>query len=250
MADCALLLQNSKEEEILITLGIIKADEVDEELQDKFGDTDGMFQRMFSAAGVEYLSIRSYDARSYNYPNRLDECDGYLIAGSRYCAFSNTPWIQQLIEFVRTLDRARKKLIGICFGHQCIALALGGSVVKSKKGWGLGVHEYEVLTPGVFTEDIRSPLRLRCSHEDQVARLPERATRLLSNDFCENAGMVVASHMISIQAHPEFDRDFAEHLILNQEQELGLDFVATLASLASEVDSFPVARSLVRHLEH
>ena len=234
----------------MITLGIIKADEVDEELQHEFGDTIGMFQRMFSSAGVEHLSIRSYDARNCSYPDHLDDCDGYLITGSRYCAFSKTPWIQQLIEFVQTLDRERKKLIGICFGHQCIALALGGSVVKSKKGWGLGVHEYEVLTPGVFTEDIRSPLRLRCSHEDQVARLPQRATRLLSNDFCENAGMVVASHIVSFQAHPEFDKDFAEHLILNREQELGLDFAATLASLTTEVDSIPVARSLVRHLEH
>ncbi len=245
-----MLLQNSTEEEILIRLGIIKADEVDEALQPKFGDTIGMFQRMFSSAGVEHLSIRSYDARNYSYPNHLDECDGYLISGSRYCAFSKTPWIQQLIEFVRTLDRARKKLIGICFGHQCIALALGGSVVKSKKGWGLGVQEYEVLTPGVFAEDIGNSLRLRCSHEDQVSRLPERAMRLLSNDFCENAGMVVASHIVSFQAHPEFDRDFAEHLILNREQELGLDFEPTLASLESEVDSIPVARSLIRYLEN
>lgn len=244
-----MMLLNSKEEEILITLGIIKADEVDEELQHRFGNTNGMFQRMFSAAGVEHLSIRSFDARNYSYPKRLDECDGYLIAGSRYCAFSNTPWIQQLIEFVRTLDRAQKKLIGICFGHQCIALALGGSVVKSKKGWGLGVHAYEVLTTGVFTEDTGTVLRLRCSHEDQVARLPERATRLLSNEFCENAGMVVARHVISFQAHPEFDRHFAEHLILNREQELGLDFAPTLASLDSEVDSIPVARSLIRYLE-
>lgn len=233
----------------MITLGIIKADEIDEELKPKFGDTHGMFQRLFSAAGVKNISIRSYDARDCCYPDHLDECDGYLIAGSRHCAFSKTPWIQQLLEFVQTLDRARKKLIGICFGHQCIALALGGSVVKAKQGWGLGVHEYDVLISGILTEDLGTTLKLRCSHEDQVARLPTHATRLLTNDFCENAGMVVADYIISFQAHPEFDRDFAEHLILNREQELGPDFTPTLASLASDVDSNLVARSLLRHLE-
>ena len=233
----------------MTTLGIIKADEVDAELQPRFGSTLGNFQHLFNAAEVDNLVLRSYEAREGSYPDDLDECDGYLITGSRHCAFSKTPWIQTLLEFVRTLDRAQKKLIGICFGHQCIALALGGSVVKAKQGWGLGVHEYQILLSGILSDVAGTTLRLRCSHEDQVACLPARATCLLTNDFCENAGMVVANHIISFQAHPEFDKDFAEHLILNREQELGLNFDSVLASLAIDVDSIPVARSLLRFLD-
>lgn len=235
--------------ENLTTLGIIKADDVDVELRSQFGDTQGMFQRLFESACSDQLALRSYDARELCYPDNLDECDGYLITGSRFCAFSDTPWIHQLIEFVRVLDRARKKLIGICFGHQCIALALGGSVVNAPQGWGMGVHEYQLLLSDVLSEVSKPTIRLRCSHEDQVERLPTRAKRLLSSEFCKNAGMVVESHFVSFQAHPEFCEDFTRHLILNREQDLGSNFEPALASLDDEVDSIGVARSLVQFLE-
>lgn len=234
----------------MTTLGIIKADDVDVELRSQFGDTLGMFQRLFDSAGSGQLVLRSYDAREYRYPNNLDECDGYLITGSRYCAFSDTPWIQQLIEFIQVLDRERRKLIGICFGHQCIALALGGSVVNASQGWGLGVHEYQLLLSHVLSEVSTPSVRLRCSHEDQVERLPTRATRLLTSEFCKNAGMVVESHFVSFQAHPEFCKDFTRHLILNREQDLGPNFEPALASLDDEVDSILVARSLMQFLEN
>ncbi|MCY3540997.1 MAG: hypothetical protein OXH31_03705 [Gammaproteobacteria bacterium] len=233
----------------MTTLGIIKADDVDVELRSRFGDTHGMFQLLFESANTDQLTLRSYDAREYRYPENLDECDGYLITGSRFCAFSDTPWIQRLIDFVRLLDRERKKLIGICFGHQCIALALGGSVVKAPQGWGMGVHEYQLLLSGVLAEVSTPTVRLRCSHEDQVERLPTRATRLLTSEFCKNAGMIVEDHSVSFQAHPEFGVDFTRHLILNREEDLGPNFEPALASLDSEVDSISVARSLVRFLE-
>lgn len=233
----------------MTTLGIIKADDVDVALRSQFGDTHGMFQRLFESTGSDQLVLRSYDAREYLYPQDLDECEGYLITGSRYCAFSDTPWIHRLIDFVRMLDRERKKLIGICFGHQCIALALGGSVVKATQGWGMGVHEYRLLLPGVLSEVATPTVRLRCSHEDQVERLPTRATHLLTNEFCENAGMVVEEHFISLQAHPEFSEDFTRHLIVDREQDLGPNFESALASLENEVDGISVARSIVHFLE-
>ena len=233
----------------MTTLGIIKADDVDVELRPRFGDTYGMFQRLFNLAKTDGLKLRSYDARELRYPDTLDECDGYLITGSRHCAFSNTPWIQQLLEFIRTLDRNRKKLIGICFGHQCIALALGGSVVKAPQGWGMGVHEYQVLIPGALSEVSRPTLRLRCSHEDQVERLPSCASHLLTSEFCENAGMVIGEHFVSLQGHPEFSKDFTEHLIMDRVEDLGPNFTTTLESLNNDVDNISVARSLVRFLE-
>lgn len=208
-----------------------------------------MFQSLFDSASADRLILRSYDAREHRYPATLDECDGYLITGSRHCAFSETPWILQLLEFVRALDQHRKKLIGICFGHQCIALALGGSVVNASRGWGLGVHEYELLIPEVLAEISRPTVRLRCSHEDQVDRLPNRATRLLTSEFCENAGMVVGEHFVSLQAHPEFSKEFTEHLIKDRVQDLGPNFTTTLESLTKDVDSMAIARSLVHFLE-
>lgn len=234
----------------MITLGIIKADEVDVELRVQFGDTLSMFQRLFESAAAGQLTLRSYDARKQRYPEHLDDCDGYLITGSRYCAFSEIPWIEQLLEFVRTLDRKRKKLIGICFGHQCIALALGGTVVNAPQGWGLGVHDYQILVPGILSNVSKTTLSLRCSHEDQVSQMPPAATGLLSSEFCANAGMFIGEHFISFQAHPEFSKEFTEHLILNREQELGKKFNSVLDSLSNDVDSIAVAKSLVRFLEN
>ena len=234
----------------MTTVGIIKADEIDTEIRSRFGDSHSIFKRLFTMASADHLLLQFYDARACHYPKDLDECDGYLITGSRHCAFIDTPWIYQLLQFVRTLDQKQKKLIGICFGHQCIALALGGSVVRAKQGWGLGVHEYQILLPGLLDDVARTILRLYCSHEDQVSSLPERAKRLLTSDFCENAGMVVEDHIISFQAHPEFEKDFAEYLILNREKDLGPNFTPTLATLSSDVDSVSVARSMVRFLEN
>ena len=70
--------------------------------------------------------------------------DGWLITGSRHGVYDDLFWMPPLQDFIRELADQQIPLVGICFGHQIIAEALGGRVVKSDRGWGVRLHRYHV----------------------------------------------------------------------------------------------------------
>ena len=128
-----------------LSIGILKTDTVRESLSLEFGEYPDMFIRLLKEIDAE-LNLVTYDVEHQEYPNNINEVDAYLITGSKYSVYDNEPWIIALTEFVRELHREHKKLIGICFGHQMVAHALGGSVDKSSEGWGLGVSESTLIS--------------------------------------------------------------------------------------------------------
>ncbi|WP_422664927.1 glutamine amidotransferase-related protein, partial [Aeromonas salmonicida] len=118
-------------------LGILDCDRLDPDLADHFGPVySEMFIKGFRALAPE-LEFRIWSALDGELPDDLQECDAWLITGSRHDAYSDLPWIQALRAWIRLAHDADVKLAGVCFGHQVIAQALGGEVVKSTKGWGL-----------------------------------------------------------------------------------------------------------------
>lgn len=118
------------------TLGILKADIVDEPERTENGDFDEMFVKLFTAVPQFAHECRVYELTLNEFPKSVHECDSYLITGSRFSVYDDEPWIHQLKNFVRRIHEAKVRLIGVCFGHQIIADTLGGIVVKSEKGWG------------------------------------------------------------------------------------------------------------------
>jgi GMP synthase-like glutamine amidotransferase len=199
---------------------------------------------MFERAGVFHHQFKSYEVYREEYPKQFDECDAFMISGSRLSSYDKVPWIERLLEYVLKLHRHRKKTVGICFGHQCMAIALGGRVEKSPNGWGVGVHKYNILDSGTLSNLNGSQVKLQCSHQDQVVEMPSCAAPILESEFCPIAGMRVDNHFISIQPHPEFCRDFAEYLLRSREDELGPRFNAAMDSLAMETHANEVSRSL------
>jgi len=95
-------------------------------------------------------------------------------------------------------------MVGICFGHQIIAQALGGKVEKFSKGWAVGRQTYNW-----DGEEIS----LNAWHQDQVTERPEGAVPVASNDFCENAALVYGDRAFTVQAHPEFNAKEIDGLI-------------------------------------
>jgi GMP synthase-like glutamine amidotransferase len=138
--------------------------------------------------------------------------DAFLITGSKSSVYDDKAWIRSLEDFVRTLHATRSKLIGICFGHQLIAQALGGTVAKSKKGWGVGVNAYAV-DDTLFKQADGKDLCLLASHQDQVMQMPPGAKKIATNAHCEVAGMVLGEHILTFQGHPEFTPDYARELL-------------------------------------
>jgi len=231
----------------LQTLGILKADIVDEPERTENGDFDEMFVKLFSEVPQFEHEFRVYELTLNKFPKCVHECDSYLITGSRFSVYDDEPWIHQLKNFVRRIHEAKIKLIGICFGHQIIADALGGIVLKSEKGWGLGAHEYKVVHPNPLSFNCAN-IQLLCSHQDQVVKVPDLAKVVLTSNFCENAGTMIDEYIVTIQGHPEFSKSFANSLCWSHKEELGEQFETAVESLTSTTDESLVAGLLVSFL--
>ncbi|MGL4504561.1 MAG: glutamine amidotransferase-related protein [Aeromonas sobria] len=230
-------------------LGILDCDRLDPDLADRFGPVySEMFIRGFAALAPE-LEFRVWSALDGELPEDLHECDAWLITGSRHDAYSDIPWIQALRAWIRQAHDADVKLAGVCFGHQVIAQALGGEVVKSTKGWGLGVAVHPMLADAPWMAPSRDQIRILASHQDQVALLPPGATRLAGNDFCPNFMFLQGDHIVAIQGHPEFSVEYNRALI---ERRRGLlpdeRYRSSLSSLEGEVDSATMMQWLLQFL--
>jgi GMP synthase-like glutamine amidotransferase len=171
----------------------------------RFGLYPAMFERLLAGPG------RSFTA--FDVSQALPEADGfeaYVITGSSAGVYEPLPWIPPFLDFLRR-TRGRAPLVGVCFGHQSMAQAFGGEVIKSPKGRGIGLQTYAVTGLAPWMDPVES-IAVPASHGDQVVRLPPGARVLAGNDFCPYA-LLDYGDAISMQPHPEFDPAFAKALI-------------------------------------
>jgi GMP synthase-like glutamine amidotransferase len=188
-------------------IGLLVCDHVGPELRGISGDYEDMFRRMF--ADHDDVDIVAYDVIAGQLPSDPEECDAWLTTGSRHSVNDDEPWIRALEGFVREVAAADVPFIGICFGHQMLAKALGGSVVRSKQGWGVGVKEVDVLPELGLGESYR----VLTSHQDQVETIPPGGEILGWNEHCPVSMLRVGSKMLGIQGHPEFDPAYSRALM-------------------------------------
>lgn len=226
-------------------VAILQCDNLMEKLRPRFGEYRDMIERMLSGLPLSF-SFEVFDCRKQEYPSDLGKYDFFITTGSRASVYENEPWILDLIAFVRELDKNRKKLIGICFGHQLIAVALGGEVKKSDKGWGVGVSVNRVVSRPEWMNDWIGELKVLVSHQDQVTRLSEGAVVIAESDFCPYFVVQWNDHFLSIQGHPEWSRDYAEALMLERRAIIPAPRVEEgLASLRLETDHHLFVRWIV-----
>ncbi len=189
-------------------LTIIQTGDVPGPLRPRFGAYPPMFRRMFDEAGhgFDYDTIPVFEGAALPDPAGLE---GILITGSAAGVYEDHAWLPPLRAFVRKAYAAGTPMLGVCFGHQLMADALGGDVRKSEKGWGLGRHTYDVKSrPGFLASDLPA-LSIACSHQDQVIVAPPEAEVFLGSDFTPNAGLVYRNgRAVSLQPHPEFHDDY------------------------------------------
>lgn len=159
------------------------------------------------------FTYQGFDVATGEFPASPEVCDAYLITGSPRGVYDPDPWIAHLGEFLRAAYREGRKLVGICFGHQILAHALGGHAAKSGKGWGLGLKTFDVYAAPAWMTPPAARCALNFVHQDQVMRLPPEAELLGGNDFCPHLFFVIGDQVLGIQGHPEFDADFMRSLI-------------------------------------
>lgn len=196
-------------------IGILEAGRPPEEL-DAYSSFGKMMEHFITRSAGEGFDFASYPVLDGVFPESIQECDGWIITGSKHGVYENLPWMLTLQDAVRDIHAAGLPLIGICFGHQIIAEALGGKVEKSHKGWGVGLHDYAIApqAPDWMNTD-SGHFTLNVMHQDQVIKLPQdQDTQVLaSSEFCEYAALLYGDSIITFQGHPEFSNDFETDLI-------------------------------------
>ena len=203
----------------IIQVGILNAIHPQKSVINWGGSPTDAYIRFFQNAGGP-LVFTGYEVAQGQLPALLDECDAYVITGSSNGVYDLDAWIPDLIQFIRDSYQAGKKLVGICFGHQILAHALGGHAEKSVKGWGLGLKSFSISQPKPWMTDVPEECMLHFAHQDQVVTLPPQAELLGGNAFCPNAFFVLADQVLGIQGHPEFSRSMMDDLLAPMRKEL------------------------------
>jgi GMP synthase-like glutamine amidotransferase len=181
-------------------IGILQTGESPDALRDQ-GDYPDFFETLLAGRG---LTFRRFAVLRMDFPATVQDCDGWLITGSRFGAYEDHAFIPPLEDFIRASYAAQVPVVGVCFGHQIIAQAMGGKVEQFKGGWSVGATDYDFDG---------QKLTLNAWHRDQVTVKPEAATRIATNPFCENAALLYDDRMLTVQAHPEFRPEFVDGLM-------------------------------------
>jgi GMP synthase (glutamine-hydrolysing) len=182
-------------------IGILQTGLAPNQLMDEMGDYPDMFQNLLAGHGFTFKTYRVLEG---DFPPDVNAADGWLITGSKFGAYEDHAWIPPLEDFIRASYAAHVPMVGICFGHQIIAQAMGGRVEKFTKGWAVGPTDYDFGGKSV---------RLNAWHQDQVVSKPAMAEVAGSNEFCANAALLYDDRAFTVQAHPEFRPAFVDGLM-------------------------------------
>ncbi len=218
-----------------IKLGILQTNhDKSEEVGDKFPDDAHRFRDLFDCQEQRY-KYRIYMTIGGEVPQDVEEQDAYMITGSPLSVLDDHVFSESLNEFIRKCDQAKKPLLGVCFGHQAIAQALGGKVERSKLGYNVGIETARYHTQKPWMQPPQSNLPLYVFHNDQVTSLPDGCEVLASTDKCEISSFSKGDHIFTTQSHPEFTSEFMSCVLKFTEKKMPNDDVERAwQSLAKE----------------
>ena len=228
---------------------ILENDDLDPSIAAAYQGYGAMFVRLFGEAGADW-QFDIFHTPSGQYPESFDAYGAVVLTGSKADSFSDEPWVVELRRRVTLLLEQNKKLLGICFGHQLIALCLGAKVGRAPQGWGVGRMSYDWHAADLPLAPEDKRLALLVSHQDQVLELPQNAVLLASNAHCPVAGYSIGDEVFCVQGHPEFVPDYSAFLLNRRRERLGENlYSAGVDSLQHGHDGLQVARMMVAFVE-
>ncbi|MEM9228306.1 MAG: gamma-glutamyl-gamma-aminobutyrate hydrolase family protein [Pseudomonadota bacterium] len=196
-------------------IGILKTGSLPPAIAARWGEYPQIFSRFLEQAdpGITTFGLDVDGGAPLAAP---ESADGWLISGSRHGVYDDLPWIEPLKTFLRHAVAAGVPVVGVCFGHQILAEALGGRAVKSDRGWGIGVHQYEPQDVPDWAARLAAPWSGIAIHQDQVVVPPSGARVLMRSEFCPYAALAYgppdAPVALSVQPHPEYEPELLRAL--------------------------------------
>ena len=170
---------------------------------DDEGITDGeKFHDLLSAQNDE-VGLDIFYASENEFPDRIEDYDGYLITGSPASVNDSDDWIVRLSELIVEADNRDRRIVASCFGHQLVAKTFGGEVGKNEHGWMIGnyplqiTREYDWMQPQLLTTDLYH------FNQERVKRLPDTAVSFARCDAYPDFAYTIADHILCVQGHPE-----------------------------------------------
>jgi GMP synthase-like glutamine amidotransferase len=225
--------------------GLLLCDHVKPPFLDIQGDYPDMFR-----AFLPELAFTDYDICRGHYPSSAAVCDVWITTGSVRSVYDDLGWIHWLKDFVGEIQHSGKKFVGTCFGHQMLAEALGGKVLKAQSGWSVGVHTFEVLHKASWMQPEISAFNLLMMCADQVVQLPPDSKVMASAPDCPVGMFTVGKNMLGIQAHPEFSVKYEKAVMDSRVQLIGVEkWEKANESLSSPVDQSLIKEWVLRFLE-
>ncbi len=184
------------------------------------------------------------------FPGDVSRFDGVIITGSPASTLSGAPWVVKLLDLIREMNDARLPMFGACFGHQAIALALGGRIGANPAGWFHGLSINAIVTRPIWMRDVPDPVRLYASHKEQVITLPRGAVGFTRAEGCAVTGFGVDSHIFTTQQHPEMTLAFMAALTGELADQLRAGNLENArATIGGPVDTQPFAQAIARFFE-
>ncbi len=192
----------------------------------------------------------TYSVKDGVFPDDLAAFDGFIITGSPASVHDGADWIDRLLATIREIVSRKIPLFGACFGHQAIALALGGKVEHNPGGWVFGLTRADVVDPAPWMTPLGPELAQYGAHIEQVTEPPADARILIGSAACPVGGFAIGNSVFTTQNHPEMSSDFVAALIEEYAGKLPKDVVTQArASLSDRADYEDFAETIARFFE-